>query len=231
MVHLFRSSRERLSNRDLHRFTGDSLLDSVATVICGAECLARKEFFESYEVAKRILRRHRGGPVVDLAGGHGLVGFFVALMDRGTDSICVVDKRIPKSAARLREALSVKWPYVTEKWQFQEGKVQDAVITGADRVLGIHACGGLTDEVLRLAGEHRARVAVLPCCHSHATLDSGGLEGWMPMEVAIDSTRALALRAANYRVFTTTISEDITPMNRMLLGTPVEWVRPGKGGA
>ncbi|MFT6234569.1 MAG: hypothetical protein ACJAZO_005092 [Myxococcota bacterium] len=226
MVHLFRSSRERLSNRDLHRFTGDSLMDSVATVICGAECLARKEFFESYEVAKRILRRHRGGPVVDLAGGHGLVGFFVALMDRGTGSIVVVDKRIPKSAARLREALSVKWPFITEKWNFEEGKVEDAVITSADRVLGIHACGRLTDAVLGLADKHRARVAVLPCCHSHATLDSGGLEGWMPMDVAIDATRAAMLKAANYQVFTTTISEDITPMNRMLLGTPVEWKRP-----
>lgn len=228
MVHLFRSSRERLSRRDLHRFTGDSLMDSVATAICGAECLARKEFFESFEVAKRILRRHRGGPVVDLAGGHGLVGFFVALMDRNTDSIRIVDKRVPKSAARLHEALSVKWPYITDKWEFHEGKVEDVEITSADRVLGIHACGSLTDDVLGLAAKSRARVAVLPCCHAHATLDSGGLEGWVPMEVAIDATRAAALRARDYKVFTTTISEDITPMNRMLLGTPVEWKRSAR---
>jgi hypothetical protein len=147
-------------------------------------------------------------------------------MDRGTGDIRVVDKRIPKSAARLREALSVRWPYITEKWLFEEGKIQDAVITSADRVLGIHACGSLTDDVLTLADQNRARVVVLPCCHSHATLDSGGLEGWMPMDVAIDATRAAALRAANYKVFTTTISEDITPKNRMLIGTPIEWKRP-----
>lgn len=226
MAHTNRSSRERLSKRDLFRFTGDSLMDSVGRAVCGTGCLARKEFYESWEVAKRVLRRHRGGPIVDLAGGHGMVGFFMALMDRTAGPIRVIDTRIPKSSERLREGLSERWPFITEKWSFEESKMQDADITSADRILGIHACGRLTDHVLDLASRHRARVAVLPCCHSHATLDSGGLEGWMPVDVAIDSTRAASLRAGNYDVFTTTISADITPKNRMLLGTPVEWRRP-----
>ena len=33
-------------------------------------------------------------------------------------------------------------------------------------------------------------------------------------------TRVDRLRAAGYKVFTQTIPEDITPMNRLLLGTP-----------
>jgi hypothetical protein len=50
------------------------LFDRVARVVCEADCLPRKELFESWEVARRTRRRFRGGRVVDLAAGHGLVG-------------------------------------------------------------------------------------------------------------------------------------------------------------
>ena len=63
-----------------------------------------------------------------------------------------------------------------------------------------------------------ARVAVLPCCHSLAKCDSGGVAGWVDGPLAIDMTRAARLRAAGYRVHTQTIPSDISPKNRLLLG-------------
>ena len=65
------SSRSRLTRRDLPRFTGETLFDRVARVVCEAECLPRKELYEAWEVARRVRRRMRGGRVVDLACGHG----------------------------------------------------------------------------------------------------------------------------------------------------------------
>jgi hypothetical protein len=89
------------------------------------------------------------------------------------------------------------------------------------RALGIHACGGLTDRVLDRAIGTSSRVAVLPCCHSHAKQDTGGLEGWLEPDVAIDVVRARRLAEAGFRVHTTTIDVSITPKNRLLVGTPV----------
>ncbi len=215
-----RSSRERLSPADAHRFDGDGLFDAVAGVVCAASCLPRKELYESWEVARRVLRRHRGGPVVDLAGGHGLVGWLMALQDRGTNQVVVVDRRIPKSAERLTAAFRGRWPALADRVTYQAADLRDAPLSAESRVLGIHACGGLTDAVLEAAVAVGARVAVLPCCHSHARLDDGGLSGWIPADVAIDATRALRLRSAGYRVHTTTIPADITPKNRLLIGSP-----------
>jgi len=190
--------------------------------VCQASCLPKKEFFESWEVAKRVLRRHRKGRVVDLAGGHGLVGWMLAVLDRTTPAVLVVDTRLPKSAARLHTALSARWPRTGERIQYQQGRLEEVELTATDRVLGTHACGGLTDEVLDAAIAANARVAVLPCCHSHDKQDDGGLSGWLPNDVAIDVVRAGRLRTAGYKVWTTTIPQDITPKNRLLLGTPQE---------
>jgi hypothetical protein len=215
-----RGARIRLAPRDLPHFAGDRLLDSVGRVVCEARCLKRKELFESWEVARRVLRRHRGGPVLDLAGGHGLAAWFVLLLDRSTTVARVVDTRIPPSAGRLRAALGERWPDITARWTHVEDDLTTIRPTSADRVLGVHACGSLTDAVLDVALAARARVAVLPCCSSKARLDAAGLDGWVPHDLAVDLVRAERLRSEGYRVHTSLLPDDITPKNRLLLGTP-----------
>ncbi len=87
-------------------------------------------------------------------------------------------------------------------------------------MVAAHACGGLTDRVLTKAIEARARVAVLPCCHSFSKQDQGGLAGWLEPSLAIDVVRAARLRDAGYDVHTQTIPDTITPKNRLLFGRP-----------
>lgn len=213
-------SRGRLTPHDVGRFPADTLHDTVARLVCDAACLPEKEWHESWAVARKVLRRHRGGPVVDLAGGHGLVGFLVLLQDRSTPRAHVVDRRVPTSAERLRTALGARWPDLAARWVHTEGDLDAPELGGDTRLLGIHACGGLTDRVLDRALQARCRVAVLPCCHSKAKLDAGGLEGWLDHDVAVDATRAARLRAAGYDVHTARIDAAITPKNRLLVGTP-----------
>lgn len=188
--------------------------------LCGASCISLKEYRESWEVARKVLRRHRGGKVWDLAGGHGLVGWLILMLDPGATTAVVVDPAIPLSAHRLRAALGVRWPQVTERWLFEQGDLSTVVPDPEDRLVGVHACGGLTDTVLDLAIAHGCRVAVLPCCQSSAKNDAGGLAGWMDADLAIDTTRAHRLRQAGFLVQTATIPAEITPKNRLLFGTP-----------
>ena len=89
-----------------------------------------------------------------------------------------------------------------------------------DIVVSSHACGALTDAVLRLASDARARVAVLPCCHDVESCDPGVFTGWLDVPLAIDVTRAARLEARGYQVRTSTIPASITPKNRLLLGAP-----------
>jgi hypothetical protein len=95
-------------------------------------------------------------------------------------------------------------------------------LTPDDVIVSSHACGGLTDNILERAARARARIAVLPCCHDLEASDSGGLIGWLDGPLAIDVVRATWLRTQGYQVWTQTIPGDITPKNRLLLGSPAE---------
>src|SRR5271154_2158460 len=94
----------------LPRFAGATLFDRIARVVCEADCLPRKELYESWEVARRVRRRFRGGRVVDLACGHGLIAHLMLLLDDSSKSALAVDARLPESASKLARALTVAWP-------------------------------------------------------------------------------------------------------------------------
>ena len=214
------SSRSLLSPHDLGRFREDTLFHRVARAVCEADCLPRKELYESWEVARRIRRRFRGGRVVDLACGHGLTALLLLLLDGTSESALAVDTRLPASASRLYDVLKQHWPTLEGKVRFEQRELSAITLTADDLVVSIHACGALTDQVLERAAAARARVAVLPCCHDAETSSTGGLEGWIDAALAIDVTRVAALRASGYRAFTHTIPNDITPKNRLILAAP-----------
>jgi hypothetical protein len=214
------ASRSVLNHRHIERFEGDSLFARLARAVCAAECLPRKELYEAWEVARRVRRRMRGGRVVDLAAGHGLLAWTLILLDDTTPDALCVDTRRPKSAGRLEATLTERWPRLSGRVCFEEAGIGEAEIRPGDLAASVHGCGELTDQVLDAAIAARARVAVLPCCHALARCDTGKLEGWVDGPLAVDLTRAARLRGAGYRVHTARIPEEITPMNRLLMGWP-----------
>jgi hypothetical protein len=188
--------------------------------VCSAGCLPRKELYEAWEVARRVRRRFRGGRVVDLAAGHGLLAHIMLLLDDTSPAALVVDSRLAPSAGVLHAVLVGSWPRLGGRLHFVEQPIEAVEMGADDVVVSAHACGPLSDVVLSRASAARARVAVLPCCHNLHTGDAGGLEGWLDAAMAIDTVRALHLRAQGYRVWTQTIPGAITPKNRLLLGSP-----------
>jgi hypothetical protein len=212
------ATKGRLTDRDVARFPDKTLFHRVARAVCHARCLPRKELFEAWEVARRVRRLFRGGRVVDLAGGHGLLAQIMLLLDDSSPTALVVDKKLPASTAKLHEALLETWPKLAGRVNFASGELADVKILPTDIVVSSHACGALTDLVLERAAAARARVAVLPCCHDLASCDAGVLAGWIDGPLAIDVMRATRLELQGYRVWTQTIPAEITPKNRLLIG-------------
>jgi hypothetical protein len=215
-----RSSKGRLTPRDAARFPSSTLFDRLARAVCEAGCLPRKELYEAWEVARRARRLFRGGRIVDLACGHGLLAHVMLLLDDSSAKAVAADKVIPRSSASVHEAIVRAWPRLEGRIRFLEEDIDDITLSAADVVVSSHACGNLTDRILERAAKAKARVAVLPCCHDAGRGDSGGLTGWMDGALAIDAVRALRLRDRGYRVWTQTIPADITGKNRLLLGRP-----------
>jgi hypothetical protein len=214
------SSSQRLTQRDLDRFPDDTLFNRLARAVCRAECLPRKELYEAWEVARRARRLFRGGRVVDLGGGHGLLGHVMLLLDDTSPDAIVVDTTLPASSVKLHAGLAETWPRLSGRVTFVASSLDQVEIVATDVVVSSHACGALTDRVLDGALAARARVAVLPCCHDLGSGDAGTLTGWIDGSLAIDIRRALRLEQAGYRVWTQEIPADITPKNRLLMGAP-----------
>jgi hypothetical protein len=215
------SSRERLTHHDLRRFPDQTLFHRLARAVCRAGCLPRKELYEAWEVGRRVRRLFRGGRIVDLAAGHGLLAHVLLLLDDSSPEAVVIDRHPPASGATLHEALTESWPRLRGRVTFQRGDLDAFTVLPGDLVVSSHACGALTDVVLERAAAARARVAVRPCCHHLASRDARRLAGWVDGALAVDITRAQRLEQHGYRIWTQTIAKGITPKARLLLGAPL----------
>ena len=214
------SAKDRLTDHDLGRFPTDSLFDRLARAVCHAGCLPRKELYEAWEMARRVRRVFRGGRVVDLAAGHGLLAHVLLILDNSSPHALVVDTAPPPSSGKLHHSLVSAWPRLDGRIVFDKQPLDSVPIFGDDLVVSAHACGALADLVLARGSAARARVAVLPCCHDLDVNDAGSLAGWMDGPLAVDVMRAVRLERCGYRVRTQTIPRAITPKNRLLLGAP-----------
>jgi len=155
--------------------------------------------------------------VIDLACGHGLVAHLMVLLDDTSPSALAIDTRIPDSAALLAAELVRTWPRLAGRVVFEARPLAEVVLGPEDVVVSVHACGELTDDVLTATLAARARVAVMPCCQ---VASPSPLAGWLDASLAVDVARVQRLVAADYHVVTQTISAEITPKNRLLLGAP-----------
>ena len=213
-----KSSKNRLTPRQQSFFSGNSLFDNIARAVCLAGTLPRKELYEAWEVAKRVRRRYRGGRIIDLACGHGLLAHIMLILDDSSKTAIAVDKKIPLNAKKMSNALITSWPRLKNRVIYKEMPVQEITIFPDDIVISAHACGSLTDLIIDKAIEQHARLAVLPCCHDLKESSTDGLEGWMDKTLAVDTARAVRLRSKGYQIVTQKIPNDITPKNRLLMG-------------
>lgn len=211
------SSKARLTAHDLGRFSGTTLFDRIARVVCTAGCLPRKELYEAWEVARRVRRVFHGGRIVDLAAGHGLLAQILLIMDDTSPTGVAIDTSLPASCASLHDALAQQWPQLASRVSFEERSLDSVELHANDVVVSSHACGALTDLVIDKAIAARAHVTVLPCCQDLKANESGALAGWVDGPLAIDIMRVVRLEQHGYRVRTQTIPASITPKNRLLL--------------
>jgi hypothetical protein len=213
-------ARGRLTRHDLARFAGETLFDRLGRVVCHAGRLPRKELYEAWEVGRRVRRWCRGGRVLDVAGGHGLLAHVMLLLDDSSPEAVVVDPSPPPSSTALHEAFVAAWPRLEGRVRFVRDDLRTVPIAATDLLVSSHACGALTDRILEAAVAASVAVAVLPCCHDLAECDAGPLGGWLDGPMAIDAMRAVRLASRGYRVRTQTIPSAITPKNRLLIAVP-----------
>jgi len=157
-----RSTKSRLTEKQLYAFPGDTLFERLGRAVCRAGTLPGKELFEAWEVARRVRRIFRGGRVVDLACGHGLLAHIMLLLDDSSREALAVDLDFNRNTRQLSQAIVDRWPRLQNRIHFTKAKIDEVALGPEDLVVSVHACGALTDTVIDCASAARCRTPLLP---------------------------------------------------------------------
>lgn len=144
------------------------------------------------------------------------------MFERKVERVTLLDKiRPPSFDAVLNAAIEVA-PWVKDKIQFVESRLNDARknIEPKSSLLGVHACGERTDQCIELAIAAGGALALLPCCRNHRYPLPPSLKQALGAEIAIDVDRTYRLHNAGFHVRWDRIPSSITPMNRIIVGLP-----------
>ncbi|MFH1053018.1 MAG: hypothetical protein V1740_01240 [Candidatus Woesearchaeota archaeon] len=89
--------------------------------------------------------------------------------------------------------------------------------------LSIHACGNLTDRVIEIGLSQRRPFAVMPCCydyHDNPYFNREMMDYFHNPKDAIDACRIRKAEQEGFRVVLRNIPEQVTDMNRIIIGIP-----------
>lgn len=224
----------RLRASDVRHFAGAGTFNRVARAVCHADAaIARKELPECWALAERCHEEFWGSGaepprrVVDVAAGHGLLGWFLLALccqsARPLPVVYAVDERMPASAGKLRDAFGAAFPRLRAQHRYIVGDARDVQATSDTLVAGLHACGELSDIVIDVALQGSSRLALVPCCHSTRNLAAADADAAVRvgLDEAVDSARARRLAAAGWVVERDTLCpREITPKNGLILARP-----------
>jgi hypothetical protein len=219
-------AKAQIGRNYLPFFAGDTLAERLVCELANERALPVKEVTEAFEffaVVRRFLRKTP--KIVDLCSGHGLAGILFAAFERRTQEVVLCDRRKPVHFEHVWRACTKVAPWVADKVRYVEGNLAATrgSLPAEAAVLGVHACGGLTDLCIEIATELGGPLAVMPCCRSSNMNPAPlGLRMALGEDVAYDVERTYRMERDGYRVKWREIPHEVTPMNRVLIGVPKE---------
>ena len=227
--------------------TNLQLFQKFAQVVCQSQIISKKELYETWASALQIQtycinnnNNNNITRIADLACGHGLLSWALLVLLNNDDNdnningntnisaICI-DVKMSKSAKVLSKVMMKEYPQFQQSWHFIQHSISSSTTTTIlphpeTLLVGIHACGTLSDDIQKLSIQGNAPCVLLPCCHSKQSLtlyNKPTTSTIVDLSSYIDELRCIRWRQAGFHVLTDiTIPEVITPKNKLLLAFP-----------
>ncbi len=208
----------------LRHFPSKRPADRVGRALGARRAISIKELIESAEFFQNTRKYIRARHIVDLCCGHGLTGMLYAVLDQKVESVTLVDHVRHPCVNVILDCLSEVAPWTRDKVLFLKLADEEwhriETRPSESAVLGVHACGFLTDRCLGFAVERGLPVAVMPCCYPYERCPAPtSVRQALGGELAFDVDRTYRLESSGHAVRWRYVPKAITPMNRILIGT------------
>ena len=203
-------------------FATDRLTDRFIRGLVESHATKWKEILESFEFFYQTRKYLRRPSLADICCGHGLIGILFALLEEQVEEVRLADSEIPPSLERVLEIAIGLGPWVKEKVKISEAGIEaiQSQVPSGTAIVSAHGCGSLTDRTLDLAMAVDGPVAVMPCCcHPRSPDAPQVLYRELGVKDGVDVHRTYRLNEAGYEVLWKYIPEEVTPMNRIIVGT------------
>ncbi|OEU07209.1 hypothetical protein FRACYDRAFT_251549 [Fragilariopsis cylindrus CCMP1102] len=111
-------------------------------------------------------------------------------------------------------------------WNYVEGPIEYIIPHSSTLLVGIHACGTLSDKIIDLAISSNSSLALVPCCHTKKQFTADQQNNFLTQQQNysltdfIDNYRKQKLIDHGYTVHEIFIPSEFTPKNRILLCIP-----------
>lgn len=201
------------------------IFNQLGRLCCQTGVVSRKEFLETYSAASVIHKHMFGGRVADIAAGHGLLAWFLLVMQHEyanngksggfspRTAVCI-DQSMPQAAQKIAAVCRDSLPHsVASQFTYVQADLRNCQPDASCLLASVHACGSLTDDIIDMAIQHGAPCAVVPCCHTVRP------ELYRPHVLANESVASIAQRVQDYK---DTLQNDD---KHMAVGTVVDDVR------
>jgi hypothetical protein len=130
----------------------------------------------------------RGEHIVDACSGNGLFGWYF-LMHNPTCRVTAIDIRSTTKREKVDNYFRKSHPGLENQYAFVQADI--TIIPGRitpSLIVGVHACGLLTDRLMALASSRITPLVIVPCCYKKGRSYFDGTEGKNVRE-GIDTAR------------------------------------------
>jgi hypothetical protein len=121
----------------------------------------RSKEFAIFLVENFGIDKLKSGPVLDVAGGKGLVSYFLSLI-YGIECI-LIDPRGSILPKKYQKSLSKKNVSIEEKKTFFDSEFDEELIKKSSLIFGMHP-DEATEDIVKLSLKYSKSFAIVPCC-------------------------------------------------------------------
>jgi hypothetical protein len=164
----------------------------------------------------------QGKRVVNLCAGDSLLAWYF-LIEGATEQVLSIDLKSTKKYRALRALIKKERPEIDAKYTFLERDIYDPDLglQATDFIVGLHACGNLTDRIIGLALEAGSSFAIMPCCYRPDRQLLRPTQYQIPSgksrEEIVDQLRLGYIKERGREVILREVKDFPSPMNRLLL--------------